>query len=360
MTTRSRTRLSAIVIVTALVSVALLHAEPKAAAPEIASDTAPAAFAVRFETTKGAFVIEAYRPWAPLAVDRFYNLVRSGYLDGNLFIRVTAENGADFGINGDPKTTKAWGKSPIPCDPPRRKIRAGDVFLLNNGLGEGAATEIRIQTGPDGSAASRSGAAALGRIVEGTEVLASLDSSHMKDTRKWSKMIRTLMSDGDASVREDFPKIDSILHATVLEKIIELPAAEPAAAVAATPLAPGTALVRVYRADASLRKFTLRIDGGARAVLAKGTVYETALPAGRHELTTKVKFKMFATGLGDKLFASRDTLVAELEQGGVYYVRSAPVGDGQTLQLYFVAADFAAEESKGFAPAKPLEGTEED
>ena len=335
-------------------------ADSKAAASEVPSETAPAAFAVRFETTKGAFVVEAYRAWAPHAVDRFYNLVRSGYLDGNLFFRVDPQAGVDFGIHDDPKTRKTWANSTIPCDPPRRRIRPGDVFLLNNGSGEGAATELRIQTGSDGSMPSRSGATPLGRVVEGAEVLSALDSSHMQDVRKWSKMIRTLASDGGADVRKNFPKIDSIVRATLLERIIELPTEEPSAAASTTPVPPGMALVRVFRTDPSLQNFTLRVDGAAQAVLTKGALYETTLPAGRHEFSTKVKFKMLATGIGDKWAAARDTLALELAPGAVYHVRAAPVGDGRTLQLHLVANDFGAEECKALAPAKRLEGAAEE
>ena len=197
--------LATIVVTVALLSVVRADADSRLVAPGVSSEKAPDKFAVRFETTKGAFVVEAYRPWAPQAADRFYNLVRTGYLDGNLFYRVLPENGADFGISGDPDRTKTWRTATIPCDPPRRKIRAGDVFLLNTGAGEGATTEIRIQTASDGSAASQTGAAALGRVVEGIEILASLNSSHMQDTRKWPKMVRTLVNDGEAAVRKDFP-----------------------------------------------------------------------------------------------------------------------------------------------------------
>ena len=330
-----------------------------AAALEVTSETAPAAFAVRVDTTKGPFVVEAYRAWAPQAVDRFYNMARSGYLDGNLFFRVVAKDGVDFGISGDPRTTKAWEKSPIPCDPPRRKIQVHDVFLLNNGTGENAAIQIRIQTGADTSDASRSGAAALGRVVEGAEVLAAIDASHMKDARKWQKMVRTLANDGVDEVRKSYPKIDSIVRATVIDRAVEVPKEEPAADVGKAVPA-GMALVRVYREDASPQKFTLRVDGTARAVLPKGSVFEVLLPAGRHELSSKVKFKMFATGIGDKAFASRDTFVAELAPGAAYHVHAAPVGDGRTLQLYLVANDFGVEECRSLAPAKPLEVSEEE
>src|SRR5438552_954797 len=47
--------------------------------PGKANETAPAVFKARFSTTKGDFVIEVHRDWAPKGADRFYNLVKIGY-----------------------------------------------------------------------------------------------------------------------------------------------------------------------------------------------------------------------------------------------------------------------------------------
>lgn len=91
-----------------------------------------------------------------------------------------------------------------------------------------------------------------------------------------------------------------------------------------------------------------------------GTVYETTLPAGTHEFSTKVKFKMFATGLLDKAFSSRGEFAAELEPWGVYYLRAVPVGDMRILAIHFVAKDFGPDECNGLSPAKPLKGNEEE
>src|SRR5204863_55300 len=41
--------------------------------PALASDEAPESFQVKFATTKGDFVIEVTRDWAPNGADRFYN-----------------------------------------------------------------------------------------------------------------------------------------------------------------------------------------------------------------------------------------------------------------------------------------------
>ena len=48
---------------------------------------APEEFRVRFETTKGDFVVGCKRAWAPNGVDRFYNLVKVGYFDDAAFYR---------------------------------------------------------------------------------------------------------------------------------------------------------------------------------------------------------------------------------------------------------------------------------
>jgi hypothetical protein len=80
-------------------------------------DAAPAKFCVRFETSKGNMLLELHRDWAPHGVDRFYELVKSGYYDGVKFHRIRAGTWAQFGINGEPKTSKAWREKTIPDDP---------------------------------------------------------------------------------------------------------------------------------------------------------------------------------------------------------------------------------------------------
>src|SRR4029078_7526749 len=44
--------------------------------PSQITATAPDVFKARFDTTKGAFVIEVHRDWSPAGADRFYALVK--------------------------------------------------------------------------------------------------------------------------------------------------------------------------------------------------------------------------------------------------------------------------------------------
>ena len=59
-------------------------------------------FKANFDTSKGTFVIEVHRDWAPLGADRFYNLVKNGFYDDVRFFRVIAGFMAQFGIHGNP------------------------------------------------------------------------------------------------------------------------------------------------------------------------------------------------------------------------------------------------------------------
>src|ERR1700694_262718 len=68
--------------------------------PAALSEKAPAVFKARFDTSKGAVVIEVHRDWAPNGADRFYNLVKNGFYDNTRLFRVIKGFMVQFGING--------------------------------------------------------------------------------------------------------------------------------------------------------------------------------------------------------------------------------------------------------------------
>ena len=71
--------------------------------PETLAEKAPEVYKARFATTKGDFVVEVHRDWAPQGADRFYNLVNrtgGGCLIGRgEFVRVFF---GEFGLKGFP------------------------------------------------------------------------------------------------------------------------------------------------------------------------------------------------------------------------------------------------------------------
>src|ERR1041385_9282195 len=74
----------------------------------------PAVFFARVETSKGAFLLEIHRDWAPLGADRFYELARSGYYDDTRFSRVVPNFIVQFGIARDSTTNGKWMPATFP------------------------------------------------------------------------------------------------------------------------------------------------------------------------------------------------------------------------------------------------------
>src|SRR5687768_6277124 len=88
--------------------------------PQQHTQQAPEKFRANFNTSKGAFVVDVTRALSPNAADRFYNLVKSGYYNGNKFYFVNKQV-AMWGVHGEPKVSQAWIGSKIPNDPTRKQ-----------------------------------------------------------------------------------------------------------------------------------------------------------------------------------------------------------------------------------------------
>ena len=79
---------------------------------------APAVSHLRFETTKGVFVLEVVRAWGPIGADRLYNLARLGYYNDTRVHRVRSGYIAQWGLHGDSAVNAAWKTRYLPDDPP--------------------------------------------------------------------------------------------------------------------------------------------------------------------------------------------------------------------------------------------------
>ncbi|MHC4223535.1 MAG: peptidylprolyl isomerase, partial [Planctomycetota bacterium] len=112
--------------------------------PQLATETAPERFQVRFETTAGTFFIEAVREWSPNGVDRFYNLARVGFFDDVTFFRVISGFMAQFGINGDPQVSSVWRPHTIEDDPVKQSNLRGYVTFAKTGQPNSRSTQLFI------------------------------------------------------------------------------------------------------------------------------------------------------------------------------------------------------------------------
>jgi peptidyl-prolyl cis-trans isomerase A (cyclophilin A) len=193
--------------------------------PSLANQTAPATFRVRFETTKGDFVVAVTRAWAPLGADRFYNLVKIGFFEDIAFFRVIEGFMVQFGIHGDPAVSAAWRDATISDDPVKESNLRGYLTFATGGP-DTRTTQLFINF-KDNSRLDASGFAPIGKVVEGMEVVDSLYAGYGEGAPQGQGPSQQLaQSEGNAYFREQFPKLDYIKSATLLETA---PAAEPAA-----------------------------------------------------------------------------------------------------------------------------------
>ena len=171
-------------------------------------------FRVRFSTTKGDFVIAVHRAWAPVGVDRFYNLVRAGFYDGTRFFRVLPGFMAQFGIHGDTAVTAAWRARVIRDDPVRRTNGPGMVTFATAGPGT-RTTQIFINYA-DNSRLDGMGFAPFGQVVEGADVVGKLYGGYGEGAPQGRGPDQYRMNiEGEKYLARQFPKLDKINKATV-------------------------------------------------------------------------------------------------------------------------------------------------
>jgi cyclophilin family peptidyl-prolyl cis-trans isomerase len=171
--------------------------------PAVPAGPAPDSFRVVFETSKGAFTIEARREWAPRGVDRFYQLVSERFFDENRFYRVMPGYIAQFGASGEPKRNDKWDSKQLPDDPPREKNVRGTVSFAHSG--PNTRTHQLFISLKDNPKLDGQGFVPIGRVVDGMSVVDSLYDDY-GDIPKYHNIARM----GNRYLTGNFPELDFI------------------------------------------------------------------------------------------------------------------------------------------------------
>src|SRR5262245_8097688 len=184
--------------------------------PEWAKEKAPEKFKAKFTTTKGDFVIEVTRSWAPNGAGRFYNLVKLGFYDGTKFYRAVEGFMVQWGINGDPSVNGAWYKAYIQDDPVVKGNKRGFVNFATAGKDQ-RTTQVCVNLSDKNTRLDSEGFAAFGEVVEGMKVVDSLFKGYGDGPPqgKGPKQAR-IQSEGDAYLEKEFPKLDAVKEAKIL------------------------------------------------------------------------------------------------------------------------------------------------
>jgi peptidyl-prolyl cis-trans isomerase A (cyclophilin A) len=200
-----------------LSALAALPATAAVPSPDALKEKAPDTFYARFETTKGAFVVQVKREMAPNGADRFYNLVKSGFYDGQAFFRVVKGFVVQWGIPGDPAAAAAWASARIPDDPVKEHNAAGTITFAKSGPGS-RTTQVFINLSDNRRSLDKAGFAPFGIVVEGMDVVRKLHPGYGDMVSQGGRGVDVprLYQEGDRYLKASFPKLDRIVKASVL------------------------------------------------------------------------------------------------------------------------------------------------
>ena len=172
---------------------------------------APDLFRARLETSQGPIVLEVHREWSPIGVDQFYNLVTTGYFDGNRFFRIVQDRWAQFGINGDPTISQKWRGRAIP-DEPRRVSNTRGMVAYAFAVPNGRTTQIFINLQDNSANHDREPFVPFAKVIEGMDVASKLYSGYGETSGSGIRAGKQapLFDEGNAYLDRNFPKLDRI------------------------------------------------------------------------------------------------------------------------------------------------------
>lgn len=175
-------------------------------------EKAPDTFQVKFVTTRGDFTVTVNRAWAPIGVDRFYNLVKHHFYDNASFFRVVPGFVVQFGISAYPPVAAAWEKENILDEPVTQTNKRGYLTYAKTSMPNTRSTQIFINL-KDNAGLDGQGFSPFGYVdAQGMKVVEMLydqyGDSGGPDQGQISKLGKPYLDQG-------WPKLDSIKTATL-------------------------------------------------------------------------------------------------------------------------------------------------
>ena len=193
-----------------------VHHAPEELDPSLATAQAPEVFLADFTTTKGDFLVEVHRSWAPNAADRFYNLVKLGFYDDTRFFRAIPDFMVQFGLPGDPQVAAKWKHASFSDDPVVESNLRGFVAFARTGQPNSSATQIFIAS-ENHPSLDATGFAPFGKIARGMEVVDDLYMGYGEGAPVGTGPDQhRIESEGNEYLDREFPKLDRILRTGIV------------------------------------------------------------------------------------------------------------------------------------------------
>jgi cyclophilin family peptidyl-prolyl cis-trans isomerase len=179
--------------------------------PEHATLTAPDTFLVEFVCSNGNFVIQCHREWAPVGVDRFYNLVVQGFFDGARFFRVVPGFVVQFGLNGEPALSAKWKEAMLQDEPVKKGNQKATITFAKSSQPNSRTTQLFINLA-DNSRLDAMGFSAFGEVTMGMNVVEDITAKYGEEPNQMM-----IQEQGNEYLKTNFPDMDYIKEAYVGE-----------------------------------------------------------------------------------------------------------------------------------------------
>jgi peptidyl-prolyl cis-trans isomerase A (cyclophilin A) len=144
-------------------------------------------------------------------------MTKAGFWNDVRFFRVVTGFMVQFGIHGDPKVAGAWKAASLKDDPVTQKNERGMVTYAMTSQPNSRTTQIFINF-KDNLFLDKQRFAPFGKVVSGMEVVDALYAEYGEGAPRGKGPDQgRLQSEGNAYLAKDFPKMDYIKRAYIVE-----------------------------------------------------------------------------------------------------------------------------------------------
>jgi peptidyl-prolyl cis-trans isomerase A (cyclophilin A) len=171
---------------------------------------APAEFKVKFDTNRGAFIVEIHREWAPNGADRIYELVGNKFYDDARFFRVLRGFVVQWGIHKSPDIEALWRQLQIIDDRVTQSNLRGYVTFATAGPNT-RTTQVFVNLGNNRQLDGQ-GFAPFGKVTDGMDVVDDLYAGYGEQVQQ-----NMAERQGNQYLVSNFPKLDYIKTARVVQ-----------------------------------------------------------------------------------------------------------------------------------------------
>ncbi|MCC6152808.1 MAG: peptidylprolyl isomerase [Candidatus Hydrogenedentes bacterium] len=177
------------------------------------AEIAPDKFTVRFECSMGSFAVECIRSWAPIGVDRFYALVKSGFFNDSKFYRVLPDYIVQFGLPAVPSQHASWVNSRIADDNSHSSNTESTVaFAQPLNMINARSTQIYINLNDNSQIIDPLSMKPFGRVIEGMETVKKINAVYGEFPDQ-----HRIWKEGNAYLEPYFPGLDTIISASIVD-----------------------------------------------------------------------------------------------------------------------------------------------